>query len=97
MPASITSTLAIFTIRRARLPTVTLAARSSLAAIGMKSLHGIFLLTVAVPNAAPAVPVCLKQTQAAGVLAVSRSGYEDLNPDYRQIEIQGEETCPIKE
>ena len=71
MPASITSTLAIFTIRRVRLPTVTLVARSSLAAIGMKSLHGIFLLTVAVPNAAPAVPVCLKQMQAAGALAVS--------------------------
>ena len=72
MPASITSTPAIFTIPQARLPTVTLATRSSLAVIGTTSRHGIFPLTVVAPNAARAVPAWLKQMRAAGVLAVNR-------------------------
>ena len=72
MQGYITSIRAIFTIPRARLPTVTLAARSSLAAIGMTSRHGIFPLTAVAPNAARAVPACLKQMRAAGVLAVNR-------------------------
>jgi hypothetical protein len=72
MRAFITSIPATFTIPRARLPTVTLAARSSLAAIGMTSRHGIFPLTVVAPNAERIVTVCLKQMPGAGVLAVGR-------------------------
>ena len=63
---------ATFMIPRARLPAVMLAARSSLAAIGMTSRRGIFPLTVVAPNAEHAATVCLKQMPAAGVLAVSR-------------------------
>ena len=72
MRASITSIPATFTIPRARLPTVTLAARCLLAAIGMTSRLGIFPLTAAVLNVARAATVCLKQMPAAGVLAVNR-------------------------
>ena len=72
MRACITFTPVTFTIPRARLLTVTLAARSLLAAIGMTSRHGIFPLTAAAPNVSRAVPACLKQMLAAGVLAVSR-------------------------
>jgi hypothetical protein len=71
MRACITSIPATLTILRARPPTVTLAARSLLAAIGMTSRHGILPLTVVAPNAERAATVCLKQMLAVGVLAVS--------------------------
>jgi hypothetical protein len=72
MLASITSIPAIFTIPRARLLTVTLAAHSSLVAIGMTSRHGIFPLTGVATNVGRAATVFLNQMPAAGVLAASR-------------------------
>ena len=96
MRAFVTSIPATFTIPRARPPTVTLAARSSLAAIGMTSRHGIFPLTVVAPNAKRIATVCLKQMPAAGVLAVGRLGCGRSSPSCQRIRLHGEETCLIR-
>ena len=72
MLASITFILAIFTIPQVRLLTVTLAAHSSLVAIGMTSQHGISPLTGVAKNVRRAATVFLNQMPAAGVLAASR-------------------------
>jgi len=63
----------------------------------MTSRRGIFRRTGVARHVGRVAAAFLKLMRAAGVLAVNRSGYEDLNPGCRHIEIHGEETCPIKE
>jgi hypothetical protein len=62
----------------------------------MTSRHGIFRQTDVASNVARAARVFLKLMPADGVRAVNRSGYEGLNPSCRHVEIQGEESYPIK-
>jgi hypothetical protein len=74
----------MFTILRAKPPTVTHATLSWLVATGTISPHGICPPMVDAPNVACTAMVCLRIGPANGVDAVDRLGCEHLSPNYRR-------------